>query len=588
MLALGLAVVLLVVGVTATLLLDHPLAAAGVGTTPSTAFESVDEVDRPFVAELEIVTTTSAGSGTRRVTMVRRPDGTEIRTFRVSASGSVAPPDVTTSETVVFEETGYERLIYRTGVEPYVVEPHVLRRGTRTYERVDGSKNVVRSTGLWYTLARVAFVRNGSSVRNGESLRVYEAVSRRTDGLALLDRGGASGRVLVDQAGRLRTVNVTIQSPRGGETSVRYDVELGESRSVPGWVSTARTLPPEPPAGGADRPSVAAYRSTNGLVLVANGSWTPPRDTRLFVFFEDRERVQVSLNDSRSVFRPSRNGSHVAYVVPSADGASIQDSLPAGEAQLRGHPTRIVVDRRGVNYYDQRVRSTRALGWWRSIEAAHLRPSNGGGRVVHVSSYSVTDSLPDSAPVSFVVGNESVRQSVTVSKDELDDGRVYLVRTPDGLAAMTDPPLAPMNLSVPGGVADRRFVANATLTVVVNGVPVKHTGLAERVTRASGTPRSELLTGISMRLADDPSDLEEHRRDDVAEYDWSNHTVLSLHNWNYDTLAVTDDDGERAEKCPLDHTCFYRIADGNRVRIETGNGTVLFEDSVNGTREVAP
>lgn len=255
---------------------------------------------------------------------------------------------------------------------------------------------------------------------------------------------------------------------------------------------------------------------------------------------------------------------------------------------MQGRPARVVVDRRGLNYYDLPVQPARNLGWWRSIEPAHLRPSNGGGRVLSLSDYSVTAGLQDSTPVTFVVENRTVRRSVTVSKEALDPGRVYLVRTEDGLVAMTDPPLAPMNISTPGGYADRRFVANATFTVVVDGVPVERTRLPKRVTRASDTPLSELTTGVSMRLADDPSDLPERYQDDPGDYDWTDHTVLYLHNWNYETLVVSGASNSSGGNCPLDNTCFYRISDGTKLRIETADGTVLFEDTVDGNRTVAP
>lgn len=324
LLALGLLVTLAALGgVTATLALDHPMAAAGIGTTEGSEFGTVADGERPYVADLEFVRRSPERTWTRRSTMYRRPNGTEVRTFHVSANGSVERPEVTSMGVVAFDESGYVRRTYRAGAEPDVVEPHVLQRGNRTVTRFDDSAHATRSTTLWYTLGQVSFVPDGSVDRNGTSLRVYDVVGRGTDTSPLLDPGDASGRVLVDGVGRLRAANVTIQYPHEGRITLRYDVRVGESRPLPDWVSTARTLPPAPPSADSDRPTVTAYRFDDGLVLVADGPWTPPPDAELFVLVGDGQRVRAPLDGSRSMFRPHGNDTHLAFVVPTADGATV-------------------------------------------------------------------------------------------------------------------------------------------------------------------------------------------------------------------------------------------------------------------------
>lgn len=600
------------------ILLDHPLGETGLRTTDGMAFSTMDDGSATYVSHATYTHTHGNETVTRTTTIFRHANGTYVRKTNVSATNrSLAFTNATLEAVVILDGAGYRLREYGPDASPETVIPHFLHRGNRTYERVDPDS----VDGVPFPLLGLhtfVYTRAGTVTRGGETLTKYAVIGER-GGAPPLFEDTYSGYILVDDADTIRYANVTAAADDDdSQFAFRYESHPGRTLAIPDWLSLAETIPPESATdvlndsaelqnrqtdahdrrtdahdwpNARDRPSVRAYSTKGGVVLTTNGSWTPPEGATATVVYEDGETRTVDLNASRSLFHHYRNGTYRIFLAPT-DGTLAVSRDPRFDAANRSkRPRRVVVDWEGLNYYDLRVRSSASVASFGNFEAAHLRPSNGGGRTVRVGNSDVSWSVPWSAPLTFIVGNRTSSRSVTkpVRTAFLNDS-FYVVRTADGLAVVNETHPAPLSLPFDGTVADRRFVANATLTITVEGVPVVYRRLPDRVTQSNETPVSELLTGVSIATFDSPDAVPEPSLVDsvVLPTNWTEHTLVRVHNWNYHQISVSGGVDDESTQCPPDHTCFYRVPDGERIRVETGNGTVLYEGRVNGNATIAP
>jgi hypothetical protein len=586
-LLVGAVVLVLLAAASGALLLDHPAAQVGVGRTDWSAFSTVEE----GAYTVSIEERRPAGDGTRgfETRYGQFENGSYVeRVERTDSDRSLRQYETVAEETVQLDGTRYERERLVEGHAPETLVPDVYVDDRGRVVRVEtASANGVGSNdaaGVEAALAELAYARAGTARWNGTTLLRYDVLGHRDPVERLTARERVTGYVLVDDRGRLRYADLGLEgSP---SATLRYRAYPGRAPTVPGWVGTARSVLGSP----ASAPNVTAYRRGSTVLLTSTEQWTPDRPATVAVLDRNGEDVsRARLPAGEPLFERRGNGTYVASLTPTTDGLVVAANASSVAGDEDATPGRVVVDRRGRNLLDVPVGPSGRLGSVYSVTAAHLRPENGGGRVLRVDDLQFGTAVEPDTPVTLAVENGTTSRSLTVPARELSSDRFYLSRTPDGLAFRNSGGIA-AHVSPAAGFAERRFVANATLTVTVHGIPVVEKPVPERATQASETPLSELLTGVAIQLYDEPPDgalLGQGER--LRAMNWTGYTFVKVHSWDYDALHVSGGfDVFHPDVVREDRTAYYRASDGARFRVETANGTRLFEGTADGTRTVSP
>lgn len=580
---------LAVVGAGGTVLVaDQPFATLGIGTTTGDEFTLTEQTTDNYTVTVKQSRPVSNGRVNLTNTISKTADGTRIERRTYSTTNwSALRDNVTHSESVVVNGTGYQMQTYRNGTTPPTIRPDWLVVGNRTYDRLspDEAEDVGSSVfGTYILRHELVYTHSGSVTRNGETLQKYTVVGTQTGILQLFMPDRASGYLLVDDERRIRYATITFHGSQGANSTMEYIATPDDTLTTPDWVSTAKQLPNT----SQQRPPLTAYWTQRGVVVTGAETWTPPANATITLVYESGQQRTTSLNTSRPLPYETNSTLNQLFVAQTPTGITMQASPPDG-ATAGDRPKRIIVDADGLNYYNLRVQSTQTLVSWYSITPARLRPSNGGGRVFRVDSFGVNFDLRDETTVTFTIGNQSVSRSLTVPAANLSLDRFYLIRTPDGLAVTNDDRIGPYELSPPDETASRRFVANATLTISVDGIPVASKQPPEYVTQASDRELARIQTGVSVQTHAKAPDHPMHSTEEYLEsQNWTGHTLVDVHNWNYEAVYVEGPLGLHPSRCGLDQTCYYRAPDGATITVKTPNGTVLYHRAVEGNETITP
>lgn len=551
------------------------------------SFSTVPQAGGAYAIEFEERHQTDGGVEGFTYRFARFANGSAVERVRYLGGGiGGRRPNVSSVVTVRRADVEYERTVHRSDVAPatlvpdvYLAEPGTLVERSNVGNRA--SRPAVRSLDV--VLDERVLVRNGTATRNGRTFHRFDLAGPKDVLERLAGEDDLTGYVLVTEDRLIRYAAVRTAD---GSARVTYRASPGRTPAFPSWLPDAkRAFDRDPPAL-----DVRAYRRAGVVSLIAESAWTPARNVSLVVVSEDGAPMgRVRLPANESAFDPRSAGTDVSHLGRRGGGpvlaADATDLEPIGGGTAR----ELIVDWRGRNLRVVPVGAASELASVYSVTAAHLRPRNGGGRVLRVDDLSFGDAVGPDRPVTIRVGNGTSSRSLTVPAGDLSSDRFYLSRTPDGLAVENSGGIA-THVSPAGGFADRRFVANATLTVEVWGMAVVERAVPRRATQAGSRPLDELLTGVAIETYDEPPDRSLlGYGDELRSMNWTGYTMLAVHSWDYDALHVTGGvDLFHPDVVREDHTSYYRASDGARFWIETANGTRLYAGTANGTEVVSP
>lgn len=562
--------------------LDHPAAQAGFGQRDWSSFETVTGGDRAYT----VAVTHAGGAESSGLTVrhTRYANGSFVETVVPTGAASTLPDGTLSRRSVVhLGDVRYERTTYARG-RPSTLEPHVYvdDEGRVVDRREDAAGSVGGSyaEGVERLLAGQVSVAAGTVTRNGTTFARYDVLGDRDAVERLTASESVTGHLLVDDAGRVRYAEL-----RSGDAVVEYRATPGARRSVPSWVATARAKL-DPPMSV---PDVRAYRRNGTVVLLSPAQWTPDETATLALLADGGPLATVRLPAGDPVFERRENDTYVAVVTPTRSGAALSTDRPDGRGDWARAPERLVVDRTGRNLHDAPVEPGSRLGSVYSVVAAHLRPRNGGGRVLRVDDLQFGEHAGPDTSVTLTVGNGTAARSLTVRARDLSTERFYLLRTADGLEVRNAGGIA-THVTPSTRFANRRFVADARFRVRAGGVVVVERPVPERVTQAGPRPLPALLTGVGIRTYDEPPDRALlGRGPELRAMNWTGDTFVTVHSWDYDRLRVGGGvDALHSGALREDETHYYRASDGTTVWVETANGTRLYRGTANGSAVVSP
>lgn len=578
------------------LMYDHPAAQVGFGKTDASSFSQFEDNNKTYsvVAEYTIF------EGKRKTTHVRYPNGSKVT--EVETIDSVSEGDeVIHSTTVRAEEVRYEAERYNEEYDPEIIGPDVYYDSSRNvvYSREKYNKSDNTNPGynpdirLGYILSDFSYTKNGSQRWVGTSYTRYDILDTR-DFIELFTRAEVgNGYVLVNNDGEIRYAE--LKSADGSQVLV-YETHAEVLRAFPSWITEIEEKFSKEPR----HRNIHAYDMGSHLLLTGSAQWIPSENITVALIERDDEMEKYQIKEGERVFRRV-NGNYVSYLDDTGNGISlVQNSARVSKNESIGIESEnvypkpeIIFDRHGINVYEVAVEPKSSLIWMRSAIAAHLLPRNGGGRVLRVDDLKLGNTFSSNASISITVGNKTENRSITTRADKLSSDRFYLMRTPEGLEIENSGGIA-SHVTPSDEFADERFVANASIEVRVNGIPVVQKPVPERVTQAGSKPLDELLTGVRIQLYDTPPDgamLGQGER--IRSMNWENHILLDVHSWDYDSLRVSSVD-ELLPASPVydlevneDYTGYYRLDEGDSFRIYTDNRT-LYRGVANGSKLISP
>lgn len=583
-----LSVSILAVALGGVLLYDYPAAHLGVGETDWSSFSGFGDDGKTY----SVVAEYSQGSeGREEMVYTQYSNGSRVTEVRAVGSGNLSRGDgVVRYTTVQTDGVRYEVEEYRDGYDPEVIEPDVYydANSNIVYEREEYNETDI---GPGYPsifkgiFSGLSYTRNGTHTWKGRAYARYDVLDQRDVLGVLTGADEATGYVLLNDDNEVRYAKV---SAADGSNPLIYKTYPGAVTQSHSSVRTVEGMFTYEPA----QREIHAYYQGGYVLLTSSSQWTPSVNITVALVDRADDKTKTDRLEAGELVFEERNGNYIAYLKIGGEEVSLtKDRVQngSGEIYVGGYPKPIIVfDRKGINVYEVPIEPKSALGSLYSVTASHLLPKNGGGRVLRVDDLEMGEMFSRNDSVTITVVNATKTRSITKKKNELSNNRFYLTRTPEGLEVENSDGIV-THVTPSKGFSERRFVANATLEVTADGLPIVRKPVPERATRASSEPLDELLTGVGIHLYDTPPDgsmLGHGRR--IRSMDWGGHTLLKVHSWDYDTLRVSGgEDMGFPSVIHEDQTGYYRLRDGERFRVETGDGRTLHEGVADGTETVS-